>query len=126
VLVVDDNVDAAESMGMLLSLLGVDTHVVHNGPDALAAIATYQPNVVLLDIGMPGMDGKEVARRIRQLPTGRNIIVIALTGWGQEEDRRRTLAAGFDFHLIKPADINVLRELLTSLGTPGNADRNTH
>jgi len=126
VLVVDDNVDAAESMGMLLGLLGVDTHVVHNGPDALAAIATYEPHVVLLDIGMPGMDGKEVARRIRQLPTGRNITVIALTGWGQEEDRRRTLAAGFDFHLIKPADINVLRELLTSLGTPGNADRNTH
>jgi CheY-like chemotaxis protein len=126
VLVVDDNVDAAESMGMLLGLLGVDTHVVHNGPDALAAVETYRPNVVLLDIGMPGMDGREVARRIRQSPLGRSITVIALTGWGQEEDRRRTLAAGFDFHLIKPADINVLRELLSSLGNPGDGRRNAH
>jgi CheY-like chemotaxis protein len=115
VLVVDDNVDAAESMGLLLKLLQVDAHVVHNGRDALAAMGSFRPSVVLLDIGMPGMDGHEVARRIRQLPDGQAVTVIALTGWGQEQDRRRTLAAGFDFHLIKPADINALRALLTSL-----------
>jgi PAS domain S-box-containing protein len=115
VLVVDDNRDAAESMGTLLKLLGVDAYVVHNGPDALEALSFYQPTVVLLDIGMPGMDGTEVARRIRQRPDGRGITLIALTGWGQEEDRRRTMAAGFDFHLIKPADVNALRALLTSI-----------
>jgi CheY-like chemotaxis protein len=122
VLVVDDNRDAAESMGMLLKLLGVDAHVVHNGPDALAAVGFYKPTVVLLDIGMPGMDGKEVARRIRQRPDAKDITLIALTGWGQEEDRRRTMAAGFDFHLIKPADINALRALLMSI-EGGRQDR---
>jgi PAS domain S-box-containing protein len=115
VLVVDDNVDAAESMGMLLKLLHADTRVVHNGPDALAAMGSYQPRVVLLDIGMPGMDGHEVARRIRQRPDGHAVTLIALTGWGQEQDRQRTMAAGFDFHLVKPADINALRALLTSI-----------
>src|SRR5262245_56451467 len=89
VLVVDDNRDAAESLGMLLKLLGVDVQVVCNGPDAVEAIATYQPSVVLLDIGMPGMNGYEVARRIRQEPKFREVILIALTGWGQEDDRRR-------------------------------------
>jgi CheY-like chemotaxis protein len=109
-------------MGMLLKLLGVDAHVVHNGPDALAAVGFYKPTVVLLDIGMPGMDGKEVARRIRQRPDAKDITLIALTGWGQEEDRRRTMAAGFDFHLIKPADINALRALLMSI-EGGRQDR---
>jgi CheY-like chemotaxis protein/anti-sigma regulatory factor (Ser/Thr protein kinase) len=126
VLVVDDNEDAADSMAMLLQLLGVNTHVVYNGPDALKALVSYQPTVVLLDIGMPGMDGKEVARRIRQYPTGRSITVIALTGWGQEEDRRRTMAAGFDFHMIKPADINTLRAMLTSLDHPAGGNRSMH
>ncbi len=115
VLVVDDNQDAAESLGMLLKLLGADAHVVYSGTDALEALATYEPAVVLLDIGMPGMNGHEVARRIRQRPELQDLTLIALTGWGQEEDRRRSRAAGFDYHLVKPVDVNALQALLTSL-----------
>jgi PAS domain S-box-containing protein len=122
VLVVDDNRDAAQSLGMLLKLLGADVHVVYSGADAMEAIATYRPAVVLLDIGMPGMDGHEVARRIRQQPESQDITLIALTGWGQEEDRHRSQLAGFDYHLIKPADVDALQSLLGSLeGRP--ADR---
>jgi CheY-like chemotaxis protein len=115
VLVVDDNRDAAESLAMLLKLLGAEVHVVHNGPDALDVLETYKPAVVLLDIGMPGMDGHEVARRIRRQPEFKNVTLIALTGWGQEEDRLRTKSAGFDYHLIKPADANALQTLLMSV-----------
>ena len=115
VLVVDDNRDAAESLGMLLKLLGADVHVVENGPAAFQALTAYQPSVVLLDLGMPGMDGYEVARRIRQIPDFGGVTLIALTGWGQEEDRRRSHEAGFDYHLIKPADVSTLQTLLGSL-----------
>jgi signal transduction histidine kinase/ActR/RegA family two-component response regulator len=115
VLVVDDNRDAAESLGTLLKLLGADVRVVYSGPAALEAVATHRPGVVLLDIGMPGMDGLDVARRIRQLPGAQDVILIALTGWGQEEDRDRSQSAGFDFHLIKPADVNALQHLLVSV-----------
>jgi signal transduction histidine kinase len=115
VLVVDDNRDAAESLGLLLKLLGAEVRVVHDGPAALAMIPTYAPNVVLLDIGMPGMDGYEVARRIREQPEGQDLMLIALTGWGQEEDRRRTSQAGFDHHLLKPADMTALKSLFMSL-----------
>lgn len=119
VLVVDDNRDAAQSLGMLLKLFGADVRIALNGPDALAALATYKPTVVLLDIGMPGMDGYEVARRIRQQSDLPDVTLIALTGWGQEEDRRRSRAAGFDYHLIKPADVSALQTLLISLkGNP--------
>jgi CheY-like chemotaxis protein len=110
--VVDDNRDAAESLGMLLRLLGAEVHVVYDGPDALEALASYRPAVVLMDIGMPGMDGHEVAQRIREHPEYRDVTLIALTGWGQEEDRRRSQKAGFDFHLIKPPDVNALQTLL--------------
>jgi PAS domain S-box-containing protein len=112
VMVVDDNHDAAESMGILLKLLGAEVQVVYSGMEALELMPTYQPSAVLLDIGMPGMDGHEVARRIRQLPEFRDITLIALSGWGQEEDRRRSKQAGFDYHLIKPADVNALQNLL--------------
>jgi signal transduction histidine kinase/ActR/RegA family two-component response regulator len=115
VLVVDDNRDAAESLDTLLKLLGADTRVAYSGAEALKALATYEPAVVLLDIGMPGMDGHEVARRIRQRPESRDVTLIALTGWGQEEDRDRSQLAGFDYHLIKPADIDALQKLLVSL-----------
>jgi signal transduction histidine kinase/ActR/RegA family two-component response regulator len=115
VLVVDDNQDAADSMGALLRLLGVDAHVVYNGPDALAALHSYRPAVVLLDIGMPGMDGYTVVRQIREQPIAKDLTLIALTGWGQEADRDRTRSAGFDYHLIKPADVNALETLLVSL-----------
>jgi PAS domain S-box-containing protein len=112
VLVVDDNRDAAESMGILLKLLGADVHVAYSGAEALEALPTYRPEVVLLDIGMPGMDGHEVARRIRQQPEFQKVTLIALTGWGQDEDRRRSQTAGFDYHLIKPADVDALQALL--------------
>jgi PAS domain S-box-containing protein len=115
VLVVDDNRDAAESLAMLLKLIGAEVQVVYSGPDALKLLASYHPAVVLLDLGMPDMDGYEVARRIRQRPEYRDVTLIALTGWGQEEDRRRSQMAGFDYHLIKPADVAALETLLMSL-----------
>jgi CheY-like chemotaxis protein len=125
VLVVDDNQDAADSLGALLRLLGADVYVAYNGGDALAALVNFQPAVVLLDIGMPGMDGYEVVHRIREQPVARDVTVIALTGWGQEADRQRTESAGFDFHLIKPADMNALESLLGSLerGSRGRRSR---
>ena len=114
ILVVDDNVDSANSLGMLLKFLGGDIQVAHDGPAALAAIEKYRPDVVLLDIGMPGMDGYEVAARIRERHEFDQVTLIALTGWGQEEDRRRTREAGFNHHLVKPADIAALQSLLVS------------
>jgi len=121
VLVVDDNQDAGMSLGLLMKLLGADVRVVHSGPAALEILSSYRPNVVLLDIGMPGMDGYEVARRIREQPEGHDLMLIALTGWGQEEDRRRTSQAGFDHHLLKPADISALKSLFTSIGSDGRS-----
>jgi PAS domain S-box-containing protein len=114
VLVVDDNKDSATSLGMLLKYLGSEVQVAHDGATALATIEGFRPDVVLLDLGMPGMDGFEVARRIRNRVDFNNIMLIALTGWGQSEDRERTRNAGFDHHLVKPADITALRSLLTA------------
>lgn len=114
ILVVDDNRDAAESLGMLLKFLGAQVSVVHSGLDALKQVASHRPAVMLLDIGMPEMDGYEVARRTRSLPEGRDVTLIALTGWGQEEDRRRSKVAGFDHHLVKPVNIDSLHALLAS------------
>jgi signal transduction histidine kinase len=115
VLVVDDNRDAADSLGLLLKFLGADAHVVYDGPSALQALDVYRPAVVFLDIGMPGMDGHEVARYMRQAPEFQDVMLIAMTGWGQEEDRRRSQAAGFDHHLVKPADADALQALLSSV-----------
>ncbi len=98
----------------LLKILGADVEVANSGPEALSAIETYHPAVVLLDLGMPEMDGYEVARRIRERREFDDITLIALTGWGQDEDRRRAHEAGFDHHLVKPADIRSLQELLSS------------
>lgn len=113
VLIVDDNRDAAESLGMLLNFLGADVAVVYDGPSALDTARAYRPAIVLMDIGMPGMDGHEVARRLRADPAQRDVTLIALSGWGQEEDRRRSQAAGFDHHLVKPVDTEALQALLT-------------
>ena len=114
-LVVDDNRDAADSLGELLRFLGADVRVVHDGPSALAAAAEWKPAVALLDLGMPLMDGWEVARRMRREPGLQDIQLIALTGWGQEKDRERTQAAGFDHHLVKPVDLHALQRLLASM-----------
>jgi signal transduction histidine kinase len=112
VLVVDDNQDAAASLAMLLRYLGTNVEVANDGRSALAMIRSSRPDVVLLDIGMPGMDGFEVARQIRSNSENDHIILIALTGWGQAEDRNRTRDAGFNHHLVKPADITALQALL--------------
>jgi CheY-like chemotaxis protein len=114
VLVVDDNHDAATSMSLLLKILGAEVEVANSGPAALLAVESYRPAVVLLDLGMPEMDGYEVARRIRERPEFDDVTLIALTGWGQDEDRRRAQEAGFNHHLVKPADISSLQELLAS------------
>jgi two-component system CheB/CheR fusion protein len=115
ILVVDDNKDAADSMRMLLRLTGNEIRVANDGLEALEAAEQFRPDLVLLDIGLPKLNGYEVAERIRQQPWGRDIILVALTGWGQDEDRRRSQAAGFNLHLVKPVDPAVLGKLLTGL-----------
>ncbi len=112
VLVVDDNRDAAESLAMLLQLSGGEVDVAFDGAAALERLDSFRPEIVLLDIGMPGMDGYETARRIRLTDRGRNLLLVALSGWGQKEDKERALAAGFDEHLTKPVDPGVLSTLL--------------
>jgi CheY-like chemotaxis protein len=114
ILVVDDNHDAAESVATLLRMLGAEVEVAYGGPEALKAVAHHRPNAILMDIGMPGMDGHETARRIREQPELDDVVLIALTGWGQEADRRRARETGFDHHLTKPADVHELRCLLES------------
>jgi CheY-like chemotaxis protein len=123
VLVVDDNRDAAESLGMILRLLGAEVRVAHSGPEALASLGDFEPSVALLDIAMPGMDGLELARRIREDPRFERVTLIALTARGQNEDRRRSLDAGFDHHLVKPADLGALESLLASSATGAQAPR---
>lgn len=115
ILVVDDNRDAGDTLGMILKSLGAEVCVVRDGPAAFTALKAFPADVVLLDIGMPEMDGYEVARRLRQQVLGEELTLIAVTGWGQEEDRRRSGEAGFDHHLVKPVDIAVLEKLLTRL-----------
>jgi PAS domain S-box-containing protein len=111
-LIVDDNRDAASSLAMLLRLQGHEVQVAHDGTTALDFAESYGPTMVLLDIGMPGMDGYEVARRMRQIPGLENVVLAALTGWGQPEDRRRTADAGFDHHLVKPLEPILLDSIL--------------
>ena len=115
ILVVDDNRDATDSMAMLLSVWGHDARSARNGPEALGIAADFQPEVVLLDIGLPGMDGYEVARRMHDMPGLRNTVLIAMTGYGQEDDRVRSREAGFARHLVKPADPVVLRGMIEAL-----------
>ena len=112
VLVVDDNVDGAESIGMLLKVHGHHVHLAHNGPEALRAAERFQPQVIILDIGLPGMNGYEVAKRLRQQPEFKSAMLVAVTGYGQEEDRRRSREAGFNFHLTKPVEPDDLRRLI--------------
>ncbi len=114
VLVVDDNRDSARTLSLMLKLMGHDTEVAYDGLGAVKAAATYHPEIILLDIGMPKLNGYEVCRRIREQPGGQSILIAALTGWGQEEDRSRSTEAGFDRHLVKPVDLATLEELLAS------------
>lgn len=118
ILVVDDNVDAAESLATLLSMNGHDVQTAHDGPAALETASAFQPEAVVLDIGLPGMNGYEVARRLRSQPDFTKTLVIALTGYGQTEDRRIAKEAGIDYHLTKPANIDAINELLGRFTNP--------
>ena len=115
ILVVDDNRDSAESLAMLLKLTGHETHTAYDGLEAVAAAATFRPEVVLLDIGLPKLNGYDACRKIREQPWGKGMALIALTGWGQDEDRRKSQEAGFDGHLVKPIDHATLTKLLAEL-----------
>jgi PAS domain S-box-containing protein len=118
ILVVDDNEDGAISLGQMLQIMGHEVRVAHDGLAGIEVAEDFRPQVILLDIGMPKLDGYDACRRIRELPWGQSTVLIALTGWGQEEDRRRTTAAGFDRHLVKPVDCNTLLKVLAEVGSP--------
>ncbi|HEV8335875.1 MAG TPA: PAS domain S-box protein [Candidatus Polarisedimenticolia bacterium] len=122
ILVVDDNQDSAHSLSTLLAMNGNQTRTAYDGLEAVEAAKAFQPDVLMLDIGLPKMDGFETCRRIRAQPWGKNILLVALTGWGQEEDRRRSKEAGFDAHLVKPVSHAELMELLASFGAKGRAE----
>lgn len=117
ILVVDDNRDAATSLSMLVEVLGHEQRVAFGGLEALALVEGFVPDVVLLDLGMPGIDGFETCRRLRQQPWGSRVIVIAVTGWGQAEHVQMTRAAGFDLHLTKPVPPDELVALLARLAS---------
>ena len=117
VLVVDDNVDAAESLAELLELLGNDVRTAYDGEAAIGAAAQFRPDLVLMDLGMPKLNGYEAARRMREHPWSQGMVLVALTGWGQEDDRKKSLDAGFTLHLVKPVAVDVLKKLLAGLKT---------
>jgi CheY-like chemotaxis protein len=114
VLVADDNRDSAESLAMLLSHLGHEVVTAHDGLEAVSRAAEFQADVILLDIGMPRLNGYEAARRIRALSLAKRPLIVAVTGWGREDERRRSDEAGFDAHLVKPVDLTELMNLLRS------------
>jgi CheY-like chemotaxis protein/two-component sensor histidine kinase len=115
ILVVDDNQDSADSLRQVLEFIGHDVRAVYDGRSALEIVAALQPDVVLLDIGLPGMSGYEVARKMREMPELRGVFLVAQTGWGQDKDRRKTKEAGFDVHLVKPVRLEALERLLATL-----------
>lgn len=115
VLVVDDNADAAQMLAMLLETSGHEVEMAYDGPNALKAALAFRPDVVLLDIGLPGLSGFEVAQQIRQQPALKGIVLVALTGYGHEADQRRSQEAGFDYHLIKPVDFDKVQKILASV-----------
>jgi CheY-like chemotaxis protein len=116
--VVDDNQDSAKSLALLLKVRGNLTRTAHDGLQALQAAQEYAPDVVLLDIGLPGMNGYDVCRAIREQAWGKNIIMIAVTGWGQPEDRAKSKEAGFNAHLVKPVMYEALATVLSTVHTP--------
>jgi CheY-like chemotaxis protein len=115
ILVVDDNRDAAESLSEVLQFAGHQTRIAHDGLDAVRSAAAFKPHLVLLDIGLPKLNGYEVARRIREEQWGKDMMLVALTGWGQHEDRQKSSQAGFDSHLVKPVSHDQLQTLLRGM-----------
>ncbi|MCG2592312.1 ATP-binding protein [Ramlibacter sp. XY19] len=118
VLVVDDNVDGAETMAQFLGILGYETRTVHDGLTAVDTAASFRPHVVILDIGLPQLNGHEVAKRIRQAPGGEEMLLVAVSGWGQAEDRQKSRDAGFDRHFVKPVELEVLMEVVSLVRKP--------
>jgi CheY-like chemotaxis protein len=112
ILVVDDNEDAAKSLALLLDHLGNQVGLAHNGREAIDLVDEFRPDVVIMDIGMPEMSGYEAAAALRERDGLKGLVLIAMTGWGQEEDRKRSMLAGFDFHLVKPVPLGSLQDLL--------------
>ena len=119
-LVVDDSVDAAQANAMLLESAGFEVRVAHSGVEALERVEEFVPEVVLLDLGMPGMSGLETCRRLRNRPDGPGMFIVAVTGWGQEESRRQTQRAGFDAHLVKPVAPDALLAITKRMTTPSD------
>ena len=115
ILVVDDNENAAHVLGMLLKALGNDVQTAFDGITAIELAERFRPDLILLDIGLPKMNGYETARDIRQQPWGQDIVLAALTGWGQEDDKRRAHEAGFDYHFVKPLDPGILQKFLAEV-----------
>ena len=115
ILVVDDNVDGADSLAEMLRIMGNETQTAHDGLEAVDVAAAFRPDVILMDIGMPRLNGYEACRRIRGEPWGRNVIIVAQTGWGQEDDKRKSQDAGFNFHMVKPVDPAALEKMLAGL-----------
>jgi CheY-like chemotaxis protein len=114
-LIVDDNRDNADSLARLLRLMGNDTRTAYDGQEGVEVARTFHPDVMLLDIGLPKLDGYEACRRIREQSWSKSAVMIAVTGWGQEEDRRRSHEAGFDHHMVKPVDPHDIMKLLAGL-----------
>src|SRR5215210_518027 len=114
ILVADDNADSASSMALLLEILGNEVRTAFDGLEAVEVAAAFRPDVILLDIGMPRLDGYDACRRIREQPWGRDVVLIALTGWSQEEDVRQSRDAGFDHHLVKPVEPATLEKVLAA------------
>jgi two-component system CheB/CheR fusion protein len=117
VLIVEDNADAAESLMLLLELLGLQVRTAPDGPAALDAARASRPDLMLIDIGLPGMNGYELAEQIRHDDALRGVTLVALTGYGQEEDRQRALAAGFDHHMVKPINVQEVEKVVASLAS---------
>jgi CheY-like chemotaxis protein len=115
VLVVDDNVDSADSLAMMVQLMGNQVRTAHDGLAGLEAAAAFRPDLILLDIGMPKLNGYDTCRRIRAQPWGKNAVIVALTGWGQDEDKRRSQEAGFNLHMVKPVEPAAVEKLLAQL-----------
>lgn len=115
ILVVDDNADSALSLAMMLSMMGHDTRTAHDGEEAVTTAEAFRPQVVLLDIGLPKLNGYEVAQRIRQQEWGTSMFLVAVTGWGQDEDRRRSEDVGMNLHMVKPVEPSALDRMLAGL-----------
>lgn len=115
ILVVDDNLDGAESLAMMLRLLNNEVHTAHDGVEAVHTAETFRPHIILMDLGMPRLNGYDATQRIRQQPWGRHMAIIALTGWGHEMDRARSQEAGCNGHLVKPVSLPDLQRMLASV-----------